>query len=83
MLHVMVNAYWEALDFEIPPVEVGREPWRRCIDTFLDSPDDIYDWADAPVVKDSIYSVRPRSVVLFVAKHEEHKNAGHRVAYPQ
>ncbi len=70
MIHVMVNAYWEALDFEIPPVEAGREPWRRCIDTFLDPPDDIRDWADAPFVKDSIYSVRPRSVVVFVAKHE-------------
>jgi glycogen operon protein len=82
MIHVMVNAYWEALDFEIPPVEAGREPWRRCIDTFLDSPDDICDWADAPVVKDSIYSVRPRSVALLIAKHDEHENAGHCIAYP-
>jgi isoamylase len=69
---VMVNAYWEALDFEIPPTEAGRAPWRRCLDTFLDSPDDIREWADAPIVKDSTYWVQPRSVVLLLAKHQEH-----------
>jgi isoamylase len=73
MIHVMVNAYWEALDFEVPPVAVGRAPWRRCIDTFLDSPDDIRDWADAPVVKDPVYWVQPRSIVLLVAKDEDRK----------
>ncbi len=80
MIHVMVNAYWEALDFEIPPAQARGEPWRRCIDTFLDSPDDIRDWADAPVVKGSVYWVQPRSVVLLLAKHEEHrtKRAGRR-----
>jgi glycogen operon protein len=73
MLHLMVNAYWEALDFEIPPSQARGEPWRRCIDTFLDSPDDIRDWADAPVVKGSVYWVQPRSVVLLLAKHKEHR----------
>jgi len=82
MIHVMVNAYWEALDFEAPPVAAGRAPWRCYIDTFLDSPADICDWADVPVVKDSIYRVQPRSVVLLVAKDEEQEEVSHRHACP-
>jgi glycogen operon protein len=64
-LHVIVNAYWEALTFELPAVSQEDEPWRRCIDTFLDSPDDICDRANAPLVKDATYLVQPRSVVAF------------------
>ena len=29
----------------------GRHPWRRWIDTFLESPDDIVEWERAPVVR--------------------------------
>lgn len=68
VLHVMVNAYWEALQFEIPAVSEAGEPWRRCVDTFLDSPDDILDWAEGPIVSGATYPVHPRSVVLLVAQ---------------
>ena len=68
VLHVMVNAYWEALQFEILAVSEAGEPWRRCVDTFLDSPDDICDWANGPIVRGSTYLVQPRSVVLLVAQ---------------
>ena len=44
-LHLITNAFWEALDFELPN-EPDREPWRRWIDTSLDSPDDIVRVAD-------------------------------------
>jgi glycogen operon protein len=67
-LHLMVNAYWEALQFEIPAVSQAGEPWRRCVDTFLDSPDDICDWAKGPIVPDTTYLVQPRSVVLLAAQ---------------
>ena len=66
-LHVIVNAYWEALEFEIPPAGDGHAAWRRIIDTSLDSPDDVCAWADAPTVPDSTYVVQPRSVVLLIA----------------
>ena len=65
--HVIVNAYWEALEFEIPPAGETHSPWRRIIDTFLDSPDDVRAWADAPTVPGSSYLVQPRSVVLLTA----------------
>ena len=34
--HLIMNAYWQPLEFELPPVgDAG--PWRRWIDTFLNS----------------------------------------------
>ena len=63
-LHVILSAYWEPLDFELPP----PGPWRRRIDTALDSPHDIVDWTAAPVITGTRYRVEPRSlVVLFVS----------------
>jgi glycogen operon protein len=66
-MHVMVNAYWEPLTFELPPVGGARQPWRRCIDTFLDAPEDLHDPDDAPAIPDSKYTVQPRSVVVLTA----------------
>src|SRR5262249_17254976 len=66
--HVMLNAYWEPLEFELPSIaRRGHGSWRRWIDTFLDSPHDIVDWAHAPLVDGDRYRVEPRSVVVLVA----------------
>ena len=64
-LHLITNAYWEPLDFELPSPEASA--WRRWIDTSLDSPDDITQWQDAPVHADATYRVGPRSVVVLWA----------------
>ena len=66
-LQFMVNAYWEELLFEIPPAGSVFEPWKRCIDTFLDPPDDICAWPDAPSIDGASYLVRPRSTVALVS----------------
>ncbi len=67
-LHFILNAYWEPLEFELPLVaNGGRHPWRRWIDTFLDSPDDIVDWERAPSVPGHGYRAEPRSVVVLLA----------------
>jgi glycogen operon protein len=66
LLHVMVNAYWEALDFEIPLLGDGYEPWRRWLDTFLAAPNDICRLEDAPAVLSTTYPVQPRSLVILV-----------------
>jgi isoamylase len=67
-VHVILNAYWEPLEFELPPApDRGRHPWRRWIDTFLDSPHDITDWGDAPAVPGHRYRAGPRSVVVLLA----------------
>ncbi len=66
--HVVLNAYWEPLEFELPAVaDCGRHPWRRWIDTFLDSPHDIVEWERAPLVAGHTYRAEPRSVVILFA----------------
>jgi len=66
-LHFIFNAYWEPLDFDLPPTEdPHRKPWKRWIDTSLDSPSDIIDWPDAPPVKGTTYALGPRAVVVLV-----------------
>jgi glycogen debranching enzyme GlgX len=68
LLHLILNAYWERLEFELPQVrgESGG-PWRRWIDTSLDSPDDIVEWQSAPPFVHPTYSAAPRSVVVLYA----------------
>ena len=66
LLHGMLNAYWEPLTFQLPPLPAGSaEGWRRCIDTALESPQDLYLWENAPILSETTYVVRERSVVLF------------------
>jgi glycogen operon protein len=67
-LHVIVNAYWEPLEFEIPPLDEPQESWRRLADTSLDPPDDIREWADAPTAGGPTYRAGSRSVVLLFAR---------------
>jgi glycogen operon protein len=63
-LHFILNAFWEPLDFELPTVSAS-EPWRRWIDTALESPEDIVGWQTAPAVAEaSSYRVAPRTVVV-------------------
>jgi glycogen operon protein len=65
LLHGILNAYWEPLSFELPPVPAGGpQQWRRCIDTSQPSGDDILPWDAAPAVKSASYTAQPRSVVL-------------------
>lgn len=61
--HWMLNAYWEPLDFELP--EATKEsPWRRWIDTSLDSPQDIVPWEQATAVAGETYRLEARSVAM-------------------
>ena len=66
--HLMFNAYWEPLEFELPPVAAHRaDPWRRWIDTALESPSDIVPWETAPSTPGDTYRVEARSVVVLLA----------------
>src|SRR5215472_2879951 len=67
VLHLMINSYWEALDFEVPMLDKGAQMWRRCIDTYVDPPNDICSWPDAPLLEGGTCRVQPRSVVLLFA----------------
>jgi glycogen operon protein len=63
--HLILNAFWEPLDFELPKLETGVS-WRRWIDTALDSPHDIVPWEEAPAVPKSTYRAQARSVVMLI-----------------
>jgi glycogen operon protein len=65
IFHLMLNAYWEPLEFELPPLE--GTAWRRWIDTGLDSPDDISPWDKAPTWTEPLYRVADRSVAMLFA----------------
>jgi glycogen operon protein len=64
--HLILNAYWEPLPFELPKLEAGG-PWRRWIDTALDAPHDIVPWHTAPTVSGDTYPAGARSVVMLFA----------------
>jgi glycogen operon protein len=69
--YIIFNAYWEALEFELPTgMGAAGRPWRRWIDTSLESPQDIQDWPEAPVVMGRTYRAGPRSVVVLIAAAE-------------
>jgi isoamylase len=69
---LILNAYWESLEFELPPLSNHDDLWHRRMDTSLDSPDDIVEWRAAPAVASPVYLARPRSVVALFARIGDH-----------
>jgi isoamylase len=67
-VYFVLNAHREPLDFELPQMGDGSpRPWRRWIDTSLDSPNDIVPWETAPPVPGSTYRAGAHSVVVLRA----------------
>lgn len=66
-LHVMLNAYWEPLIFELPPLRDGIH-WHRIVDTAQPSPYDFQPLATAPPVPQRLYPVAARASVVLMAK---------------
>ncbi|MFL6446402.1 MAG: glycogen debranching protein GlgX [Bryobacteraceae bacterium] len=66
IFHLILNAYWEPLDFELPML-VNGDKWRRWIDTGLPSPQDIVEWQTAQTLPGYVYQVSPRSVVVLAS----------------
>jgi glycogen operon protein len=66
-LHMIFNAYWEPLEFELPPESDSTDGWRRWIDTALDPPDEICEWQAAKPFHAQTYQAGARSVVVLVA----------------
>ncbi len=66
-LHVMFNAYWEPLNFELPPLAPGSH-WHRIVDTALPDPNDFNDLETAPKIDQGSYLVTARSSVVLMEK---------------
>jgi isoamylase len=70
-LYVMINGFWEPLEFEI---QEARK-WARVIDTFLESTGNFADEASVPPLGTNRYIVQPRSVVVLVSRNTEQDTA--------
>jgi glycogen operon protein len=69
LFHIILNAYWEPLEFELPVVDNrGGGLWCRWIDTALDSPQDIIAWSEAPSISDQSYRAGSRSVAVLFSR---------------
>jgi glycogen operon protein len=69
--HVIANAYWEPLEFELPAATGGA--WRRWIDTALAPPNDIVAWQSAPAIPGRAYRAGARSVVVLYFRLMDHE----------
>jgi glycogen operon protein len=67
VLYLILNAFWEPLDFELPPASTGN-PWRRWIDTSLESPNDIVEWETAPPVATPSYRAEAHSLAILYSR---------------
>jgi glycogen operon protein len=65
-LYYAANGWNEPLSFELPE-PTGTAGWRRVMDTYLDSPEDIMQPDDAPAVETLTYLVQPRSIIALLA----------------
>jgi glycogen operon protein len=67
LAHIILNAHWEPLDFELPLLNGGSKGWRRWIDTALDPPHEICEWHVEQAVPGTTYLAGARSVVVLIA----------------
>ena len=68
LIYVALNAYWESLDFELPPV-TPKSPWKMVLNTTRQSPEDITPYHKADPVSSPTVKVGPRSLVALVTEH--------------
>jgi glycogen operon protein len=66
-IHVMLNAYWEALMFDLPGLG-PHDCWCRIVDTALPPPRDFCYPKEAPVFERDLYPVGPRSTVVLMSR---------------
>ncbi|WP_235612103.1 glycogen debranching protein GlgX [Gloeocapsopsis dulcis] len=65
-IHVMLNMYWENLEFEVPFLE-GRG-WYKFVDTAESSPIDIVEAGKEAAISGNVCLVKDRSVVILISK---------------
>jgi isoamylase len=72
VFHLIFNAYWEPLTFEISALPlVQHGDWRRIIDTSLDAPLDFCEYPEAPTVSGQFYRAEARSVVVLACRRTD------------
>jgi glycogen operon protein len=64
-MHVMFNAYWEPLTFEVPPCNDSKR-WHRIVDTSKTASEDFTQKPHAAVISEMTYRVDSRSSVVLL-----------------
>jgi glycogen operon protein len=65
-IHVLLNMYWEPLDFDLPPLDTRG--WYLAVDTAEDAPLDAAEPGKEKRLSNSSFSAQGRSVVVLVSK---------------
>ncbi|MBN1873678.1 MAG: glycogen debranching protein GlgX [Anaerolineae bacterium] len=65
-LYVILNAYWEPLNFELPPLTTPNH-WYRIIDTARSTPQDFRKLDTAPLVTGTHYHATSHSTIVLQA----------------
>jgi len=67
LIHVMLNAFWEPLEFALPPLAKGQR-WYRIVDTALPPGKDFCPLVQSPPVMGQHYAVGARSAVVLMVR---------------
>lgn len=65
-IYVMINAYWQDLDFTIQEGHPGE--WQRAVDTSLPTPLDICEPGEEVTLQSPTYTVKARSIVVLLKR---------------
>jgi glycogen operon protein len=66
IIHIMINAFWEKLQFQLPVLKNGKK-WHQIIDTYQNHPHDFNAPAHATQVGNGTIDVMDRSVMVLMA----------------
>jgi isoamylase len=75
LIHFLFNTWWESLEFQLP-APLGRNHWRRLVDTSLTPPLDIIEASHAPVVDACCYAAQSRSIVVLSSETSRGQELG-------
>jgi glycogen operon protein len=67
-LYIMLNAYWQPLEFQLPPLLTSKKHWYRIVDTALPPPHDFCAPEQASYLRRHKYQVEARSSVILMAQ---------------
>ena len=68
-IYVMINAFWEKLDFVLQ--EGPARDWKRIVDTNLHGPDDFSE--QGVPLQNATYTVAPRSIVVLLRQRRSNR----------
>lgn len=65
-IHVMVNAYWKNLKFQIP--DLNGNSWFKVVDTSALAPNDFFEVGKGEISSKKIITVKDRSIIVLMAQ---------------